>query len=124
MQVNEAAQRAAAMRQVVPTKLKEIYAEKLGQLRPSIDALRQSSDKGAEGAGTEGSCKQQGQENVGEDRDSPSSYSPTPQRIKEKLANSGNKLPALRCDKCICAQGKGGHTRVRRLTPHVMEAAS
>ncbi len=83
------------MRQAAPAKLKEIYAEKLVQLRPSADNLQ--ADGGAEPAAKAVDGAAQGQENAGEQRDAPLTYSPKPQQLKEKLAGASSKLPVLRC---------------------------
>lgn len=83
-------------------KLTGIYADKLAQLRPSIEAVEgaeaaQSAGGAAEGtAGGSGCGEEGGQENVGAARDAPLTYSPDPQLLRDKLSEAGTKLPALR----------------------------
>lgn len=88
-------------------KLTGIYADKLAQLRPSIEAVEGAeaaqSAGGAAGA-AEGTTaggsgcggEEGGQENVGAARDAPLTYSPDPQLLRDKLSEAGTKLPALR----------------------------
>lgn len=115
VQVNEAAQRAAVLRQTVPGQLKEIYVQKLKQLAPRAGAaLAGCDDKDAAGAagatsmetedGAGGRVEGAGEENAGEGRDGPLTYSPDPQHLREKMADAGSKLPVLRWASCLGGQ--------------------
>ncbi|GAB4816867.1 hypothetical protein N2152v2_003913 [Parachlorella kessleri] len=96
-EVTAAAQRAAAVRQAAPAKLREIYTAKLAQLRPVTDALQPCAAASvAEAAPHADSKQEQGQENVAQERDAPLTYSPDPQQLKQKLAGASTKLPVLR----------------------------